>query len=67
MKPAFTAYKPPAIDSAKALANAKTFLCSAVSLKNTTADGLARQYRLSPKRAEYELTIAKQKRANRGE
>lgn len=53
---------PPGIDSAKARAGAQLFLSGARSLEHVTAESLARQYRLSPKVAEYMLTIASQRR-----
>ena len=56
-------YEMPAIDSPRAIANATTLLCGAVRIDQWTADSLARQFRLSVKRAEYMLTIEKQRRA----
>lgn len=56
-------YVPPAKDSARAVANAALFLAGARSLANETAEGIAYRYRLSTKRADYLLTIARQKRA----
>lgn len=56
------AHKPPATDSAKARAGAALFLTGARSLDGVTAAWLARTYHLSPKQAEYALTIARQRR-----
>ena len=56
------ARKPPAVDGQKSRAGAQLFLAGARSLDHITAESLARQYRLSPKIAEYMLTIARQRR-----
>jgi hypothetical protein len=48
-------YKPPAVDSPRALANATMFLVGTRTLEHLTADKLAHQYRLKPKTAEYLL------------
>ena len=53
----------PAIDSPRAIANATTLLCGAVSIDQWTPESLARQFRLTIKRADYRLTIEKQRRA----
>ena len=45
-------YVVPGVDSPRAIANAVLFLIGARSIEHVTADGLARQYRLKPKRAE---------------
>lgn len=55
----------PAIDSDQAIAGATMFLSGARSVDNLTPDTLAGIYRLSPRRAEYMLTIEKQRRAAR--
>ena len=55
-------YTPPGKDTPRAVANATLFLAGARSLEHVTVDGLARQYRLSMKRAEYMLTVAQQRR-----
>ncbi|API58082.1 hypothetical protein BSL82_01205 [Tardibacter chloracetimidivorans] len=55
-------YKPPAVDSAQAVANAQRLLSSAVHLRNITAVSLAKQYRLSLKRAEYMLQVEQGRR-----
>ena len=57
-------YTPPAVDSAKARAQAQLFLTGARSLAGVDAAYLARTYRLSLKTAEYMLTIAKQRRGD---
>ena len=58
-------YVPPGVDSPRAIAHAVTFLTSARSIEHVTADGLARQYRLKPKRAECLLVQERQRRAGR--
>ncbi len=55
-------YRLPALDSARAVSNATLFLAGARALDGVTAQSLAHQYRLSPKRAEYMLTMALQRR-----
>jgi hypothetical protein len=57
------AYVPPAKDSDRAIAQCTTFLASARSIDDVTVESLARQYRLSIKRAEYLLVVARQRRA----
>lgn len=57
-------YKPPGKDSPRALAQATQFLVGARSLDDTTAEWLAHRYSLSLKRAEYLLTVAKQRRVS---
>lgn len=52
----------PAIDGRRARASAQLFLTGARSLDGVTAEGLARQYQLSRKLAEYMLTIERQRR-----
>jgi Mor family transcriptional regulator len=56
-------YVPPGRDSPRAIAQAQMFLSSARSIDGATVESLARQYRLSEKRAEYLLTIETQRRA----
>ena len=64
MRPRYRpAYQPPAKDSPRAIANAQTLLCGAVSIDQWTPDSLAHQFRLSVKRAEYMLLVEKQRRA----
>lgn len=63
---AFYSYKPPAKDSARAVANATLFLTGARSIEGVTAEDLARRYTLSIKRAEYLLTLAVQRRTANG-
>lgn len=64
----FQSYKPPAIDSVQAQANAKTYLVSARALPpHVTPEWLARTYRLKIKTAEYMLIIERQRRVARGE
>lgn len=58
-------YEMPGIDSARAIANAQMMLCGAVSVDQWTPERFARQFRLSAKRAEYMLTIERQRRASR--
>ncbi|NJC06536.1 hypothetical protein GGQ97_002329 [Sphingomonas kaistensis] len=55
----------PGIDSPDALAGAAIFLfgCSDDAFARITPESLARTYRLSERRAGYELTVATQKRA----
>lgn len=53
---------PPGIDSPKARAGAQLFLSGARTLDHVTVESLARQYGLSPKIADYMLTIARQRR-----
>mgnify|MGYP000445095519 CR=1 FL=1 len=66
MKPRYHfGYSPPATDSPRAIANAVQFLIGARSIEHVTADGLARQYRLKPKRAECLLVQERQRRAGR--
>ena len=60
----FHSYKQPAKDSPKAIASATLFLCGAVSIDHVTAESLAHRYHLSLKRAEYLLTISKQRRGD---
>lgn len=55
-------YKPPAKDSAKAVASATLFLLGARSLDDVTPGDLAHRYHLSLKRAEYLLAIHRQRR-----
>lgn len=57
-------YSPPAVDSDVAIANARHFLFTSTptALAGVTVDQVAGRYRLSAKRAEYELTIARQQR-----
>jgi hypothetical protein len=55
-------YTAPAKDSARAIAQATLCLCGARSIDGVTIDHLARQYRLSPKRAEYMLMIEQRRR-----
>ena len=55
-------YVAPARDSDRAIAQATLFLCGAGSIDGVTVDHLARQYRLSPKRAEYMLMIEQRRR-----
>lgn len=50
-------------DSAAAIQRAVLFLTGARSLDHVTAESLARSCNLSLKRAEYELTIARGRRA----
>lgn len=52
----------PATDGPRARANAQLFLSGARSLEHVTAAWLARTYNLSPKLADYMLTIANQRR-----
>lgn len=64
MRPRYRpAYQPPAKDSPRAIAQATMFLCSARSIEGATVESLARQYRLSPKRAEYLLVLEQGRRA----
>jgi hypothetical protein len=66
MKPRYRPkYEVPAIDSPRAIANAQTLLCGAVSIDQWTPDSLAHQFRLSVKRAEYMLTVETQRREAR--
>lgn len=55
--------KESAVTVATARAQFKAMLANARSLDNMTPESLVRSYRLSLKEIEYELTIAKQKRA----
>lgn len=61
----YTPDKRPGIDSSDALAGAAIFLfgCSDEAFARITPTSLARTYRLSERRAGYELTVAGQKRA----
>jgi hypothetical protein len=64
MRPRFRPkYAPPAIDSPRAISNAQLLICGAVSIDQWTPDGLARQFSLSTRRAEYMLTVERQRRA----
>lgn len=63
MRRHFHAYAPPGKDSPRAVANAVMFLTSARDIGHISAEGFAHQYRLSLKRADYMLTVAKQRRA----
>jgi hypothetical protein len=56
-------YTAPSRDSDRAIAQATLFLCGARSIDGVTAESLARQYRLSPQRAEYLLTLEQNRRA----
>ena len=58
-------YEMPAIDSQRAIANATMMLCGAVSIDQWTSESLARQFRLSSKRAEYMLMIERNRRERR--
>ena len=58
----FHSYKPPGKDSPKAVAAATLFLCGAVSIEHVTPEALAHRYHLSLKRAEYLITIHRQRR-----
>ncbi|SNT15785.1 hypothetical protein SAMN06295912_15010 [Sphingomonas laterariae] len=51
------------ITQAQALAQLKSLLTSARSIDQFTVDSLGRMFRVPPKQIEYELTIARQKRA----
>jgi len=55
--------KESAVTVATARAQFKAMLANARSLDHMTPESLVRSYRLSLKEIEYELTIAKQKRA----
>lgn len=57
-------YRPPAKDSARAVAEATMLLCApGVRLDDWTPERLAKRFSLSMKRAEYLLTLAAQRRA----
>lgn len=56
-------YKPPGIDSSRAIAQATSFLVGARCIDQVTVDGLARQYRLKAKTAEFMLLRERQRRA----
>lgn len=57
-------YRPPAKDSAQAKANATCWLygCTEQRLVDATPAGVARDYGLSERTAEYMLTVARHKR-----
>ncbi len=66
MKPRYAPkYEMPGIDSPRAIANAQTMLCSAVSVDHWTIEAFARQFQLSAKRADYMLTVERNLRAAR--
>jgi Mor family transcriptional regulator len=56
-------YVPPTKDSDRAIAQATLFLCGARSIDGATVESLARQYRLSEKRAEGLLALEQNRRA----
>lgn len=58
------ARKPPGKDSARAIAQATLFLVGARSLDAETVESIARRYSLSLKRAEYMLSVQRQRRGN---
>lgn len=59
----FSSYKPPAIDSTRAVANARLLLVGARSVDDFTVAELAHTCRLKPKTAEYMLEQERKRRA----